>query len=145
VAPVGAVVTTVGDALAPTAEVTQPVPPLTDAGDGPAAAPGSDATLPSEQQPLTQPETETGLIDPQAGDTPPEDSNQPTDADSPPPPPDQEGEGEVEMPLARVPDAGVIAEAAAYVTAPSESGDAVDTGYFLPAPPDVRGHSRERR
>lgn len=38
-----------------------------------------------------------------------------------------------------------IAEAAAYVTAPAESGDAVATGYFLPQPPDVRGHSKKRR
>jgi hypothetical protein len=142
----------VGDALAPTAEATQPVPPLTDAGDGPAAAPGSEATLPSEQQPLNQPETETGLIDPQAGDTPPGESNQPTDATATLPPSVEEEAGEVLMPPAREPDPGVIAAAASYViaaaasyvTAPGEPGEAVATGFFLPAPPDLRGPTQAK-
>jgi hypothetical protein len=146
---------TVGEATALTAEVTQPGPHLTDAGDGPAAAPGSEVTLPSEQQPLTQPENETGLIDPQAGHAPPEDSNQPspTETSNPPPPSDsqeQDGEAEeevaeAEMPLARLPDEAVIAEASSYATAPAEPGDAVAAGYFTPPPPDVRGKARARR
>lgn len=160
--------TSVGSAPALTAEATQPAPPLTDAGDGPAAAPvsetspdgeqqplplavatppaasGSEVTQPEGQQPLTQPEHETGLIEPQAGVTPPGDSNQPTaetPAPNPPPSSEEEGAGEVtevQMPPAREPDQGVIAEAATYATAPAEAGEAVATGYFLPAPPDLR-------
>lgn len=107
------------------------------------AAPGSEVTQPEGQQPLTQPETETGLIEPQAGVTPPGDTNQPTDETTNlnPPPSDKEGADEaadVPMPPAREPDQGVIAEAATYATAPAAAGDAVATGYFLPAPPDLR-------